>query len=154
MPKLLKLIYSYTVRHFTTVSKTKNFLELDFSFVHKVLSDSSLNVTSELEVLKAADAWFTYMSKERMNFGRRLFLQVRYPLFSLPALEKVLGASLFFQTTKEGTLLKQEILQDKEGFYESKPVEYFTSRHCDQDMFDLLVLGGNAPNREKDVWTA
>ena len=81
MPNLLKLIYSYTVSHFTTISKTKNFLELDFNFVYKILSDSNLNVTSELEVLKAADAWFTCMSKERTKFARSLFLQVRYPFF-------------------------------------------------------------------------
>ena len=67
----------------------------------------------------------------------------------LPPLKKVLGSSSYFLTTKEGTLLKQKILQENDGFYDNKPVKYFIARCCDQSMFDILVCW--ALNSKKKV---
>ena len=85
VPKLLNFIDPYIMCHFTKYYKTKIFLELDFCSVYKTLSESKLNVTSELKVFKAANAWFSFKSKERNKLAKNLFLKVRYPLFSIPA---------------------------------------------------------------------
>ena len=49
---LIQTSMSYAERCFLMVAETNNFLELDFSFVKKILQSSKLHITSELKYLK------------------------------------------------------------------------------------------------------
>ena len=55
LQKFAKISLKYTERCFTMVCKSKNFLQLDFAYLERILFSSELEITSELEVLNAAD---------------------------------------------------------------------------------------------------
>ena len=77
-------------RCFPMIVDSDNFFELDFISVKKVLSSSSLNIDSELQVFNAADSWLSYDLIERSKYAKDLLSQVRLPLLSIPALKQVL----------------------------------------------------------------
>ena len=52
---LAQVALNYIERCFTMVVESKNFLELDYSIVGKILGSSELNVYSEIEVFSAAN---------------------------------------------------------------------------------------------------
>ena len=77
---LIQTSMSYADRCFLMVAKTKNFLELDFALVKKILQSSKLHITSELEVFNAANDWISYKSEERIKHAKDIILTVRLPL--------------------------------------------------------------------------
>ena len=82
----LHLLATYSLRYiqrcFSDVAKTENFTQIDFTAVKKLLSSPELNITSELEIMKAADTWISYNYDERSKFAKDLLLTVR--LYLLP----------------------------------------------------------------------
>ena len=57
LSKIADETFCYIERCFTSVAKSNSFLELDYFYVKRVLSSSALDVTSEIQILKAANAW-------------------------------------------------------------------------------------------------
>ena len=53
LSNLSKLATTYIQSWFTTVTETKNFLELEFVSLKKILSSSELLITSEIQVFNA-----------------------------------------------------------------------------------------------------
>ena len=80
--------FKYIERCFITVSESHNFLHLDFRFLVILLSSSQLHITSEIEVMKAANAWISYDYHRRSKFAKSLLLTVRLPLLSESVLKK------------------------------------------------------------------
>ena len=78
--KIYKKAYGYIVSYFLTVSKTEYFLQLDFSYVRRILSSSELYIDSELEVMTSAIKWLSYDYESRSELAEDLFLTVRFPL--------------------------------------------------------------------------
>ena len=68
--KISRVLLRYIDCCFTTICKTNNFLELDFSSVSKILASSELNITSELEVYHAANMWVGYDLEKRSKFAK------------------------------------------------------------------------------------
>ena len=61
---------SYAERCFLMVAETKNFLELEFALVKKILQSSKLHITSELEVFYAANDWISNKSEKEANMQK------------------------------------------------------------------------------------
>ena len=144
LPSLSEATSSYIERCFTMLATTDNFLELDFIHVLKILSSSQLAITSELEVYNAANAWISHNLNERRRFAKDLLLTVRFPLFPDDTLKYILSNSSSFLEIDECTKILQEICLSKETFFQNKSAAYNTSRYCDQQLFDILICGGQS----------
>ena len=134
----------YIERFFTVVAETENFLKLNFAFVSKILSSSSLHITSELEVLKAAEDWLSYNFEERKSFASDLLLKVRLCLLSENSLKCLLLKSSTFRKDERCVKTIQKVLQE-----ESKcNLRNLAARYrcCEQSMFNTLVCGGSSDN--------
>ena len=140
LPHLAKSTSRHIERFFTSVAKTKNFLELNFSFVKNIFSSSYLNVDTEIEVFNAEDAWVNYKSEERKKFSFDLWSKIRTDLLSSHAVEHIFHKTSVFDKDEKYKLLK-EIRQNKKNFYQNKCSGSCTSRYCDQDEFDIITIG-------------
>ena len=149
--QLLKLVteaFTYSERCFTMVSKTKNFLQLDFEYVYKILSSSELDIYSELEVFETADKWVSFEYENRSKFTKDLLLRVRFPLLSDDVVRKVLRKPYYaryssvFQRNEDCLVLTEEILKDKETFYPNKSSVNYKNRCCSQNKYNILIYGG------------
>ena len=136
---------NYIYRSFTIITDTLNFLELDFQLIAKILSSSQLSITSEFEVFNAADAWIRYNFIKRSNHAKNLLLKVRFPLLTDEALEYVLQKSSSFRRNDDCLVTINKILK-KIFVFCKKSRGNFTYRYCDQNMFKILVCGGDDSN--------
>lgn len=145
MSRLETATLSSIDRLFTIVSATKNFLELDFSLVAKILPSSRLHVTSELEVFNAADAWIGHSLGERSRHAEKLMLKTRFPLLSRHALKLALQRKTSsFRANDECLSTINKILEEEEGFFRDSSRRNFAVRYCEQTMFNVLVYGGES----------
>ena len=128
------------------ISETNFFFQLNFETVKKILSRSTLLITSEEDVLRFANAWLNYDLIGRSKFARSLLLTVRLPLLRENKLKSILkDKSLSFWKNKDCVALINEVLnKTKKYFYKGKSSEYFTSRYCQHERFNVLVLGGKS----------
>ena len=97
MPSFSKATFRCIERFFASVAETENFPHLSFARVSQILSSSKLNVTSEMEVLRAADRWLSFGAAQRRAFSTDLLVKIRLPLLSNRGLEKFLNGSSAFQ---------------------------------------------------------
>ena len=141
LQKLTKKLQNYLELHFTTVAETTGFLDLDFALVKKILSSSSLKITSELEVFNAVDAWVNYKKNERKKHAKDLFFKVRLPLLSDTALNYVLHKTSSFKEIDEMRLINYDVPQIKEMFFQNNSSICLRTRHNIQNMFNILVYG-------------
>ena len=72
LSNLSDALFCYIERFFTVVSGTDKYLQLSFAVVLKILSSSSLHITSELEVLQAVNYWLSHNYEERRVFASDL----------------------------------------------------------------------------------
>ena len=147
LPVLAKQTFRCMERSFPIVANTDSFLHLDATSVKKLLTSSDLDVNSELQVMIAADAWVMHAEEERTKFSKELLLKVRLPLLSDHVLKRVLSeshtrSSFVFQRNEECLALAEEILRDKNSFYQNKSNDNYTVRYCGQKGFNILVCGG------------
>ena len=103
LPHLAKSTFRHIERFFTSVAKTQNFLELNFSFVKKIFSTSYLNVDSETEVFNAEDAWVNYKIEERKKFAIDLLSKIRLNLLSDHAVEHIFHKTSIFDKDERHT---------------------------------------------------
>ena len=134
MPSFSKATFRCIERFFASVAKTENFPHLSFACVSQILSSSKLNVTSEMEVLRAADRWLSFGAAQRRAFSTDLLVKIRFSLLSNRELDQFLNESLAFQRRETCSSLIDDVLKGKTR---NKVVE---PRHCDD--LDLLVVGG------------
>ena len=124
---------------FQAVSGSKNFLQLDFSSVIKILSSSELQVDSELEVMAAAHAWLTHNYDERIKFTEKLFTKIRISLLPDEVLKKIFSKPHFtrsayvFQQNEECVRAVRKALMNKTNR---------KTRYCSQSEFSVLICGG------------
>merc|ERR1712240_202366 len=93
LPNLFNALFSYIERLFTVVSETNNFLQLNFAVIAKILSSSSLHITSEMEVFQALNYWLSHNYEERRVFASDLLLKVRLHLIPKNSLKCLLSES-------------------------------------------------------------
>ena len=153
LPDLANMTSDYIQRCFAIVAETKNFLELDFRIINKILSSSKLNISSEVEIFKAADAWLRRKIFNG-NIAESLFLQIRFPLLSNHVIESLfdkrpgLRSASSFHEHKECLMIMQEILKNKDEFYKNKSNKFYRNRYCNSSKFDLLFFADNKASGE------
>ena len=130
---------------------SRNFLELKFPSVAKILSSSELSVDSELQVLDAANFWLKYNITERGKFTPSLLLKIRLWLLSDHALKDILFKTSFFKGNKDCIAIINYVLQNKEYFLKNISESFHKSRYCGQDKFDIILCGGYGKTCEKSV---
>ena len=147
LPMLAKKTFSYIERCFTMAVGSENFLHLDFILVKKILFSSELDITSEEQVLKAADGWISYDYNVRSKFSTDLLLTVRLQLLSKNFLRKIvyypndLGKSYIFLKSKECVNLIEEVLLSKETYLDQKKrFSRHQARYCSQQKFNIMLF--------------
>ena len=122
------------------VCETPNFLEIEIERVTEILDSSDLNVTCELEVFNAVNAWLLHCKKERARHAKTLLLKVRLSLFSRRALERLLHSSTFFSEVGECLSMLKQAADGEENIVRASRSR--THRYCEQKDFKVLVCGG------------
>ena len=140
LPKLSEFTLQYIERCFTTIVETNGFLQLDCIDMLKILSSSELQVSSELEVFSAANAWISYDFAGRKKDAENIFLKIRFLLLSRHALENILCNFSSFHKIEECKGLIDDILQNTKGFYETKSSSYYVHRYCSQNMYNISFV--------------
>ena len=100
----------------------------------KILKNSELLITSELEVYEAAEKWLRCDIKERKKFAKDLLLATRLPLLSKLTLKKLLKKSSIFTKLDDCNKVLKEILENKMKFYQNMTSTPATTRYCNQLM--------------------
>ena len=133
----------YIERCFTMVVESKNFLELNDILLTKILANSELLTTSEIEILNAVDKWVNHNFVERSKFAKNLLLKVRFHLLSEHVLKDLLKKSSSIFGIKECNAIIKDVLNKKtESLFQNKSSIYYSSRYCNQNMFNTLICGG------------
>ena len=146
LPKLSNNRFKLIQRCLFKVAQTKNFLELDYVSVKKILSSSELHITSELEIMKVADSWLRHNYNQRSKYANDILLRVRLPLLSMSVLKKVLGRSYntrnstVFQKNEECLETINKILENREEFYRDRTRLNFNTRYCSQEKIKYFGL--------------
>ena len=142
LSSLYKATFFYVERCFAMVVDTPNYLELEFVLVSKILTSCKLKLTSELEVLDAANKWLIYNFQERSKFAKQLLLTVRLPLLSNYTLKYLTNNYSSITEIDECKSIMKAVSLNKDKYYYNKSTLYYTSRYCDQQMFKIIVCGG------------
>ena len=151
LPNLGKITKSYIQRCFGMVAETEKFLELDYKFVDEILSSSQLDITSELEVVHASLDWVYYNPMERVKYAKDLLLKIRLPLLTDDQLDFVLYEFSSFSDNKECLHLVEQISANKK-LVNWKDLKFScTTRHCNQNKFDILAFGIHDPDSLKII---
>ena len=129
----------YIERCFQIVVETQNFLHLDFNLVVKILSSSELNIHSEVEVFNSAIAWLKHNIEERSKYSKQLLSKVRITLLSEHALECISNCYSIFSKNQEFYKIFKEVYTN---CLRNKTSSFITNRYCGQDMFNILICGG------------
>ena len=140
--ELTKLALSYIERCFPSVCKSLNCLELDFTFFAKILANSELHIDSELEILDAAENWVSYRYDKRSKFAKDLLLKVRLTLLPFHNLNSLSNRYLYFNKIEECVEILRDVSQNDKNVYLKKPKTFFRRRFCTQNMFNIIVSGG------------
>ena len=122
------------------IAESKNFFELDFHAVYKIVSSSKLNIHSEIELFNASISWLKHNIKIRRKFAKKILLKVRLHLVPNRTLTHLLDTiSLQDLDTKYVNELK-ELTNDI--YSQTKSSSNHKSRYCDQDLYNVLICGG------------
>ena len=120
----------------------KSFLELEYNLISKILANSKLLITSEIEVYKAANRWLNHNIEERSKYAEDLLLKVRLHLLSTETKRHLLKDSAFLTKYDGCVKILNKILECKVNCFYRSSSNYQTSRYCSQKYFKLLVCGG------------
>ena len=134
--------FSYIERCFTIVSENKNFLELEYNLMSKILASSELLITSEIEVFKVVNRWLNHDIEERSKYTEDLYLKVRLHFLSTETLKCLLNDEKLFEKDECCVKILNKLLDCKEKKLYNFSSNYHTTRYCNQKYFKLLVLGG------------
>ncbi|XP_063807632.1 kelch repeat and BTB domain-containing protein 3 [Pseudophryne corroboree] len=88
--RLFDRALQFALQHFTLLTQTTDFLELNVGVLEKCLQDNNLNVPEEEFVLMAVLAWTKHSLDERERFFNQLISQVRLHQLSQPTLQNLL----------------------------------------------------------------
>ena len=128
----------YIQRWFCYLTENNKHLDLSFDQMINILSSSRLDITSELEVFNAAEAWIHHNAGKRSRFARELIGTVRLSLLSPAALDSMLknGKSLVnCRESKE--YIENAITEMKSPDSVSAGCQY---RYCNQDSYDVAIV--------------
>ena len=140
----LTLAASYMQCWFTSVVDAPDFMHLEFTSLKKILSYSELNVTSEVEVFKAAITWISFSYTERNGYAKEMFLKIRLPLLNYHYIKNLCYKILLCKNLKLVCLdTLDEMFKNIENFYPKKNSTLYSGRHCSRSLFNILIYGRN-----------
>ena len=146
-----ELSIRFIERCFPKLTKTKNFSQLDFDCVIKIVSSSELNILSEVEVFDAVNTWLKHKSKQRSKYAIQLLLKVRLALLSEYALKYIKNCKSSFNGVHEFEKIVNEFLCGKKRLLKNNPSYSLRRRCCTQAKFKLLICGGFDSRNKKIV---
>ena len=141
LTKCSKITLDYIARWFTSVVETKNFLELDYTIVPKLLMSSALKVDTEIEIFQAANKWLSYNIEERSKFAKSLLLKVRLPLLSDHAVKYIINEHSSFSKNEDCVTMLKDVLDNKEEFVKNNSNLLCTQRYCNEENSNILICG-------------
>ena len=129
----------YIARWFNLITDTEKHFDLSIEPLKKVLSDSDLNVTTELEVFNSAESWVKHDTTERIGFAEDLLKTVRLQLLSDAALRSLLKSKNCFSKRDCCKTLILDTMKSKEN----NGIRYTHNlyRYCSQESFDIIMSG-------------
>ena len=149
---LSKTVLSYLERCFTMVVESKNFSELGYILVAKLLASSALNLDSELQVFQAADKWLSHNIVERNKFAKRLLLKVRLPLLSEHALKYSISKHSSFSENESCVAILKQVLDNKVEYVRKLGGFLCTHRYCNQIKSNIFIFGDyNTKSKKRKV---
>ena len=134
-----KFSLCFIERCFPMFAESNSFLELDFNSVGLLLSDSELNIDSELQVFNAAYGWLCNNLTERRKYAKDLFLKIRFSLLSTPALNYILDRNSCLKN--EFFDIIKQVLVNKTKSCDSKKLSSI-NRYCSPNNFNIILCGG------------
>ncbi|XP_071990321.1 kelch repeat and BTB domain-containing protein 3 [Engystomops pustulosus] len=90
--RLFQCALHFALRHFSLLTQSLDFLELNVGVLEKCLEDDDLNVPDEEFVLMAILAWTKYNSEKREKFFPQLMRKVRLHQLSQLVLQNILDS--------------------------------------------------------------
>ena len=139
--RLAKLSLSYIKRCFALCVDCPQFLELDYFSVVKLVSSSGLHLGSDIEVFNAITFWLSHNFEERKKHAKSLVVKFRLNLISDLTLNRLLTDKSYFKGIEECFTLIKTILQP-ETVLEIRNNPLHPSRYCNQDDFNIILVGG------------
>ena len=121
---------------FAVVADTKDFLELDYEQVAKILGRSALEIFSEVEIFTAADSWLRHNFVERKKYAKQLLLKVRVKFLSEHALKYVQRENSAFSKVKRCVEMLNKL--DK-NVLKTESSSYHIRRHYNRGRFNFLT---------------
>ena len=136
-----KQTFSYIESCFTTVADTRNFLELDYGFVAKILASSELHITSELEVFNSANSWLSHNLNERKKHAKDVLLKTHLNLLSDHELSFISKKLSLTTDLKICVTMLKDFFRNKEKELGAKSTLLSKSRYCSHYNFSFLNCG-------------
>ena len=145
-------VLNYIQKWFCYITENKQHLDLSFDSMKDLLSNSGLNISSEIEVFHAGHFWIKHAPKARNKFATELSKSVRLPLLSSAALDLLLkNDSSFAKYLKNNNHVKQltNNLEDKPSTTSAKeyqnryytPDSFIVAADNDFDSYEYRRLG-------------
>ena len=132
---------NYIERWFCLLADKKYLSELSFRSFIKLCESTQLHITSEIEIVRAANAWINYHMKERGKLAIDLIKTIRLPLLSQAAKNNLLRKKSSFSTCTKCV----EYIKNSPTFEEQLAIDAtcvkLQHRYCGQDNFDVLLSG-------------
>ena len=126
-------------RCFAMFADSRDFLELEFAAVSKLLSSKELHIDSELQVFNATSDWLSHDATERSKFANVLLMKTRLSLLSDHVLNDLLINPSPLYNYKEFTGIIQKVLRDKNNLNRCNVTP--TIRYCEQTKFYIALCG-------------
>ena len=141
--EIKKHVVNYIQKWFCRITEKNIYLDLSFTSIKDLLSDSGLKISSEIEVYNAAERWIKHEPKERIKFAIELIKLVRLPLLSSAVLQSLLkNKNSFLKCLKSKIYIKNVIGKNK-----NKTFDHFSScyqnRYYTQDSFHIITQCDN-----------
>ena len=131
----------YIQRWFCLLVANNEHLDLSFDLIENVLSSSDLEITSEIELLNAADFWIKHDGRKRSKFAIKLIKKIRLPLLTIAALEKLLTDGNSFSKCVDCKNYIQKAISNKlEKSVDLSSIDC-QHRYCSQENFEIMPSG-------------
>ena len=142
---------NFIERWFTVLANNEQFLECSINQMKKIFASSSLNISSEHELVGVANDWIKYDTNQRSKYAIELIKKIRLPLLSYAALYSILKGKTSFSECVKCIEHINNAIAEKSNVANLTSINYQT-RYCDQNNFDLLVSGFSTLKNSRRVY--
>ena len=145
LPCLQNQVFEFIQRWFCFLAANKRHLDLSFASLRKLLFSSELDVTSETEVVFAAEEWIKHDDMRRSKLAKELVKTIRWPLLSQASLETLLAENNSFSKNKDIKKRIEKAISEKSNAKPSSVCYQF--RYCSQKNFEIMLCGVSITNK-------